>query len=300
MHSKSKKKHISIGQLILCVVLGLLAMMAFLPVLLVLIVSLSSQESITNIGFSFFPESFSLEAYKYIGTFMDQIGRSYLITLFETVCGTLWTIFLCSMFGYVLSRKNFRLRGFLSVFLLVTMLFNGGTMANFLVKGGLYGLRNNLLVLILPGVNAYTCIVMRTFIQSNVPDSLVESAKIDGAGEFYIFSHIVLPLTIPACAALGFMQAVGHWNQWETSYLYIDNANLSSLQLLLIRIQKNMEYLQQNMASLTSEELTMLLNMPDISTRMAILMVTLGPILIAYPFFQKYFIKGITVGAVKG
>lgn len=300
MYHKGKKKRISTGQLVLCFVLGVLALATFLPVLLVFIVSVSSQESITNIGFSFFPESWSLEAYKYLGTFIDQIGRSYLVTIFETVVGTVWTVMLCSMFGYVLSRKNFRLRGFLSIFLLITMLFNGGTMANFLVKGGVYGLRNNLMVLILPGVNAYTCIVMRTFIQSNVPDSLVESAKMDGAGEFYTFFHIVLPLTLPACAALGFMQAVGHWNQWETSYLYIDNANLSSLQLLLMRIQKNMEYLQQNMATLSSEELLMLANMPDISTRMAILIATLGPILIAYPFFQKYFIKGMTVGAVKG
>lgn len=296
----SEKKKIGTAQTVLCVILGILALAAFLPVLLVLIVSLSSQESIVNKGFSFFPEAWSLEAYRFIGTFIDQIGRSYLVTLFETIVGTVWTIFLCSMFGYVLSRKNFRMRGFLSIMLLITMLFSGGTMANFLIKGGVYGLRNNLLVLILPGVNAYTCIVMRTFIQSNVPDSLVESAKIDGAGEFYIFMHIVMPLTIPACAALGFMQAVGHWNQWETSYLYIDNAKLSSLQLLLMRIQKNMEYLQQNMATLSPEELLQLKNMPSISTRMAILMVTLGPILVAYPFFQKYFIKGITVGAVKG
>lgn len=300
MMHKNKSRYFSTGQLVLILVIGALAVACFLPVLLVLIVSVSSQESIWNKGFSYFPESWSLEGYKYIGTFIDQLGRSYLVTLFETFAGTIWTLFLCSMFGYVLSRKNFRLRNFLSVFLLITMLFNGGTMANYLVKSGMYGLRNNLLVLILPGVSAYTCIVMRTFIQSNVPDSLVESAKIDGAGEFYIFLRIVLPLAIPACAAMGFMTAVGHWNEWMTSYLYIDKAELSSLQLILIRIQNNLDYLQQNMETLSAEELEELKNIPDIPARMAILIVTLGPILTIYPFFQKYFIKGITVGAVKG
>lgn len=290
----------SLGQLVLCLILGVLTIAVFIPVLLVFIISFTAEESITNIGISFFPQSWSLAGYQYMGSFLDQIVRAYFVTIFETVVGTLWTILLCSMFGYVLSRKNFRLNGFLSIFLLITMLFNGGTMANYLVKAGMYGLRNNLLVLILPGVSAYVCIVMRTFIQSNVPDSLVESAKIDGAGEFYTFFKIVLPLTVPACAALGFMQAVGHWNQWYTSYLYIDDAKLSSLQLILMRIQKDMNYLQQNVAELTADEMARLADMPNLPTRMAILMITLGPILVIYPFFQKYFVKGITVGAVKG
>lgn len=295
-----KKKRFSLGQFNLCLVLGIGALACFLPVLLIFIISISTQESIVNIGFSFFPQSVSLDAYKYMANFADQLGRAYLVTIFETVVGTVWTILLCSMFGYVLSRKNFRLRGALSVLLLITMLFNGGTMANYFVKAGMYGLRNNLMVLILPGVNAFTCIVMRTFIQSNVPDSLVESAKIDGAGEFRIFLKVVLPLIVPACAALGFMQAVGHWNEWQTAYIFMDNPKFSTLQLVLIRIEKSMSYLQQNMASLSPEQLEMLQDMPTIPTRMAILMVTLGPILVIYPFFQKYFIKGITVGAVKG
>ena len=300
MNGIGKKKHFPMGQMILCLVLGLGALACFVPVLLIFIISISSQESIVNIGFSFFPQSVNLEAYKYMAKFADQLGKAYLVTIFETVVGTVWTIFFCSMFGYVLSRKNFKLRGLLSLMLLITMLFNGGTMANYFVKAGMYGLRNNLMVLILPGVNAYTCIVMRTFIQSNVPDSLVESAKIDGAGEFYIFRKVVLPLIIPACAALGFMQAVGHWNEWQNAYIFMDDAKYSTLQLVLIRIENSMSYLQQNMATLSPEELLMLENMPTIPTRMAILMVTLGPILVIYPFFQKYFIKGITVGAIKG
>ena len=297
---KDKHKKNRMGQIVLCLIIGLLAISCFLPVLLVVVVSFTSEESVASIGFSFFPISWSLEGYKYVLDFIEQVGRAYLVTIYETIFGTLWTILLCAMFGYTLSRRSFRLRNFLSVFLLVTMIFNGGTMVNYLVKAGIYGLRNNLLVLIVPGVSAYTCIVMRTFIQTNVPDSLIESAKIDGAGEFYIFFKIVMPLVVPALAALGFMQAVGHWNEWQTAYLYIDDSRLSTLQLVLIRIEKNMDYLKQNMGTLNAEEMAELINMPDISTRMAILIVTLGPILIAYPFFQKYFIKGMTVGAVKG
>lgn len=300
MSNMKKKKRMSAGQFALCLILGVLTICVFIPVALVFIISFTSEESIINIGISFFPESWSIAGYQYMGSFLDQIASAYLVTMFETVFGTLWTILLCSMFGYVLSRKNFRLNGFLSIFLLITMLFNGGTMANYLVKAGVYGLRNNLMVLILPGVSAYVCIVMRTFIQSNVPDSLVESAKIDGAGDLCIFFRIVQPMTVPAYAALGFMQAVGHWNQWYTSYLYIDSTKLSSLQLILMRIQKDMDYLQQNMSELTVDELARLADMPNLPTRMAILVITLGPILVIYPFFQKYFVKGITVGAVKG
>jgi len=298
MHSKKQKNMISYG--ILNFILILLAVVSFLPVVLVFIISISSVESIEKIGYSFFPESISLEGYEYLGTFMGQLVSGYCVTIFETVVGTLWTMLLCAMFGYALSRRNFRLNSFLSIFLLITMLFHGGTVANYMIKAGVYGLRNNLLILILPGVNAYTCIVMRTYIQSNVPDSLIESAKIDGAGEFYIFWRIVIPLIKPVTAAMAYMQAVAHWNQWYTSYLYIDKAELSSVQLLLVRIQKNMDYLRDNEAYLSPEEVIKLNQMPKIPTRMAILIVTVIPIFVLYPFFQKHFIKGITVGAVKG
>lgn len=203
------------------------------------------------------------------------------------------------MFGYVLSRKTFRLRKFLTVFLLITMLFRGGGLSEFIIKSNYYQLRNNLLVLILPGVGAYTCFVMRTFIQSNVHESLIESAKLDGAGEFYIYTRIVLPLIKPVLAALGFMEAIGHWNQWQTSLLYMSNPKLATLQQILMKIQNSMDYFKQNM-SLSPELAKVWATLPKTSTKMAIVVVTTGPIIIAYPFFQKYFIKGITIGSVKG
>ena len=300
MHIRKKRKNITVGQIVLYLALGAFALACLLPLLLVVIVSLSTAASVDKKGFSFFPEAWTLDAYKYVVGFGDQIIRAYGMTIFESVVGTVWTILLCSMFGYVLSRKNFRLRNALSVFLLITMLFHGGGMADFIVKSGVYGLRNNLLVLILPGVSAYTCFVMRAFIQSNVPDSLVESAKMDGAGEFFIYLRIILPLIIPACAALGFMQFVGKWNEWYSAYLYLDDPKYATLQLVLMRIEKNIEYLRNNMEMLSPEQIKELAKIPAIPTRMAMLLVTLGPIFFMYPFFQKYFIKGIVVGAVKG
>lgn len=301
MNFTKKHNRLSVGQLILCILLGLFALICFLPLVLIVIVSFSAEASIAEKGFSFFPSEWSLEAYKYVGSFGGQIVQSYLVTIYETVVGTLLTLLLTSMFAYVLSRKAFRLRGFLSIFLLITMLFNGGMLSSFIINSNVYHLRNNLLILVLPGaVSAFNCIVMRTFIQSNVPDSLVEAAKIDGANEIYLFFKIVLPIMVPAMAAIGFMTAVAHWNEWQTAFLYIDNPDFATLQLMLIRIEKNLSFLQERMEFLSAEELQMLNNAPTESARMAILLCTLGPIMVAYPFFQKHFVKGITIGSVKG
>lgn len=296
----SKNKRLPASQVVLYLLLGLFALACVLPMVLIVIVSFSSDYSVTTKGFSFFPLEWTLEAWGYVGGFLPQLGRAYLVTIFETFVGTFWTLFLCSLFGYVLSRRSFKLNRLLSLFLLVTMLFGAPAMSSYVIKAGWYNLRNNLMVLFLPGVSAYACITMRTFIRSNIPDSLVESAKIDGASEFFIYFKIVLPLIVPICAANGFMTAVGHWNEWYAARLYLDNPNLASLQLVLMRIQDNLEYMKQNLENLSPEEMAVYENMPTTSTRMAILLITLGPILVAYPFFQKYFIKGMVVGAVKG
>lgn len=294
-------KKVTFSQVVLFCILGLIALACFLPLLLIVIVSFSSETSIAQKGFSFFPTEFSLAAYQYVGKFGQQVFQSYLVTIYETVAGTVLTLFTTSMLAYVLSRKDFVLRKFLTIFLLITMLFNGGILSSYLINTNLYDLRNNLLVLILPSaVTAYNCIIMRTFIQSNVPDSLVEAAKIDGAGEFYLFFKIVIPILVPVLSAIGFMSAVGHWNEWQTAYLYIDNPDYATLQLMLVRIEKSLTFLQERFSQLSAEELQELANAPTGSARMAILLCTLGPIMVIYPFFQKHFVKGITIGAVKG
>ena len=303
MAQRAEKTKVTTGQIALAAVIFVVTVACFLPVLLVLIVSFSSEASINAKGFSFFPTGWSTGAYRYVFTFSGQLIQSYKITIFETVVGTLLTLLLTSMFAFALSRKEFMLRGPLAVYLLITMLFSGGTLGSYMVNSNIYHLRNNLLILVVPGaVSTMNTIVMRTFITSNVSDSLIDAARIDGAGDVYTFFIIVMPIMVPVLAAIGFMTAVGHWNEWQTSLLYIDDADLATLQLMLMRVEKNIEFLKmrEGMGNLSEYELEQLRNIPSQASRMALLFCTLGPILVIYPFFQRFFIRGMTIGAVKG
>jgi len=300
-YSKNKKRRMGVGQWILIAIITLLTVCCFLPMLLVVIVAFSSEASIAVKGFSFFPTGWSLKAFEYVNTFSSQVIQSYKVTIFTTITATSLMLFITGMFAYTLSRESFMFKKYLTLYILITMLFGGGMLSSYLINTNVYHLRNNILILIVPGaMSIWNAIIMRTFIKSNVPSSIIEAAKIDGAGEIYTFFRIVLPILVPVLAALGFMTAIGHWNEWGTAFLYIDNPKYATLQLMLIRIEKNLDYLRANQASLSPEELEMLKNAPNESARMATLLYTVGPIIVAYPFFQKYFIKGITIGAVKG
>lgn len=293
------KKKVKPGQIILLLILCLFALCTLLPVLLVLIASFTSESALTLNGFSFFPEEWSMEAWNYVYTMKDQILTSYKVTIFITVFKTLSTLFVCSMLAYTLARKQFKLRGFLSIMLLITMLFSGGTLSSYLINTTVYHLKDTIWVLCMPGVGAMTVFMMRTYIQSNITDALIESAKIDGAGEFRIYMQICLPLMPPMLAALGFMEAVGAWNEWQGAMLYITKPELTPLQLLLMRIQGNLDILNSgkvpaDVVAAISE------SVPADGVRMALLFVVLGPIMVIYPFFEKYFVQGLTLGSVKG
>lgn len=281
----------------------LFTIVCLLPMVLVVIVSFSSEQSIAEKGFTFFPSGWSMDAYKFVLESKDALIKAYGVSLYEALFGTALSMFLTTLFAYTLSRKEFILKKFLVVFILISMLFNGGPVSSFIVNSNVYGLRNNLLILILPGcVSVFNAVVIRTFIQSNVPDSLIEAARIDGAGETYIFFKIVFPLLLPVIASLGFMGAVGYWNEWETAMLYLDDRNFRTLQLVLNGIEDEIEY-YKNLVNSGQADATIIAIVEDLPTdacRMAFLIFTLGPILVIYPFFQKYFIKGMTVGAVKG
>ncbi|MBO5198897.1 MAG: carbohydrate ABC transporter permease [Lachnospiraceae bacterium] len=288
-------------QVLLYIGLILFTLICLLPLVLVIIISFSSQASIRANGYSFFPTEWTLDGYRYVLEYGEQVIRSYGVTIAETVLGTLLALVVTGTFAYTLSRKDFMLRSALSFYMLITMLLHGGLLSSYLINTNIYHLKDNFLILILPGcITAGNVIIMRTYIQSNVPDSLIESAVIDGAGELTTFFKVVLPLMKPSMAAVGFMIAIGHWNEWMTAMLYIDDNELVPLQLMLTRIEKNMQFLIENMQSMTAEQVAMLNDMPQDAARMAILICTLGPVLIIYPFFQKYFIKGMTMGAVKG
>ncbi len=289
------------GQIVLGIFLGFGALICLLPLLLCIVVSFSTDESITMNGYTFFPSGWSLKAWTYVGAFGRQMIQSYLVTIFVTVAGTFVGLAFMGLFAYALSRREFRMRKFLGFFILVPMLFSGGMLSSYLINTQLYHLSDSLLALIFPGVSTMYIIMMRTYIQTNIPDSVVESARMDGAGEIKTFLRIVLPMMLPSMAAIGFMLAVGHWNEWMPAFLYITSPEKTPLQLLMIRIQDNIDFLLQQAAKDPSLNYTELSNnLPDKSARMAIMLVVEGPIFIAFPFFQKYFVRGLTVGSVKG
>lgn len=297
----NKKKKSRVGQYILMIILGLYTLFCILPIILVFVVAFSDDKSIASNGFSYFPEKFSLAGFQYVLKFGDQLFISYGVTIFVTVVGTVLGLLMMSLFAYAISRKDFRLRKVLSIFLMIPMLFSGGQLVNYMVFTTMYHMKDSIWLLILPlSVTTMNVIILRTYIQTSIPDELMESARIDGAGEIRAFFQIVIPLMKPVLASVGFMMATAFWNDWQNALLYITSDNKIPLQLLLVRIQKNIEFLLNNKNISSAALIAMQGGVPEYSAQMATVLTVIGPIMIAYPFFQKYFVKGLTVGSVKG
>ena len=297
--SRTEKK--GIGQYILGLVLLLCTLFCALPVLLVFIAAFSDEMAIVQNGFSFFPEKWSMNGVNAVLRYGKQLVTSYGVTIFVTVFGTLLGLLVMSMFAYAISRKGFRLSKFLSIYLLIPMLFNGGQLSGYIVFTSYYGLKDSLWLLILPlCTSTMNVIILRTYIANSIPDELMEAAKIDGAGDYRTFFQITLPLLKPSLAAVGFMMATAYWNDWQNALLYIKSDSKKPLQLLLINIQKSIEFLLSNANVPASARAAMGGNIPQYSATMATVLIVIGPIMIVYPFFQKYFVKGLTVGSVKG
>ncbi len=297
--SKMEKK--GPGQYVLGFFLLLYTLFCALPVLLVFIAAFTDEKAITQNGFSFFPEKWSLNGVNAVLRYGKQLLTSYGITIFITVAGTALGLLIMSMFAYSISRKDFRLSKFLSIYLLIPMLFNGGQLSGYIIFTSYYGLKDSLWLLILPlCVTTMNVIILRTYIANSIPNELMEAAKIDGAGEYRTFFQITLPLLKPSLAAVGFMMATAYWNDWQNALLYITTDAKKPLQLLLVNIQKSIEFLLNNSNVPASARAAMGGNIPQYSSTMATVLVVIGPIMVAYPFFQKYFVKGLTVGSVKG
>ena len=297
----SKKEKKGIGQIILGFFLFLYTLFCGLPILLVFIAAFSDEKAITQNGFSFFPEKWSLAGINSVLRYGSQLLTSYGVTIFVTVFGTFLGLLVMSMFAYSIRRKDFRLSKFLSIYLLIPMLFNGGQLSGYVIFTSYYHLKDSLWLLILPlCVTTMNVIILRTYIANSIPNELMEAAKIDGAGEYRTFFQITLPLLKPSLAAVGFMMATAYWNDWQNALLYITTDKKKPLQLLLINIQKSIEFLLNNSNVPASARAAMGGNIPQYSSTMATVLVVIGPIMIVYPFFQKYFVKGLTVGSVKG
>ena len=298
--TKLEKNVISVrANTILLVILGLLALICVLPMILVVIVSFSSEQSIFENGYSFFPSEFSLAAYQYFLKLGDQIFRSYGISLFVTVFGSLFSLTVTAMFAYVLSRPDYRYRRLFTLLLLFTMLFNGGLVPSYMVNTQLLGLRDSIWALIFPmSLNAFYVVVLRTFFKG-IPLEIIEAARIDGAGEFRTFAKVVLPLSKPGLATIGLFTVIAYWNDWFLGMLYMFETKNYPIQTLLQSMQNSMEALSQSSAN-ALEYAEMAKNAPTDSGRMVLTVMVVLPVMLAYPFFQKYFVKGLTVGGVKG
>lgn len=268
--------------------------------LLVLGSSFQSESEIQKIGYRMIPHEFSLEAYKAVFMSPGMILDSYMVTIITTVVGTIIGLCISASAGYVISRKNYRYRKILSFFIFFTMLFNGGLVPTYILMTQWLHLKNTIWALILPlVVNAWYIILMRGFFQG-IPDSIMEAARIDGASELRIFFGIVLPLSKPVLATIALFYALAYWNDWYQSLLYIDNQKLYKLQYLLMQILKKSQFLNSAAGQAVMGTGASTADMPTLNLRMAMCVVAVGPLLIAFPFFQKYFVKGITVGSVKG
>lgn len=278
------------------IVLCLLVLGTFL---LVLGSSFTSQDTINKFGYNIVPRTFSIEAYRSVFADKERVISAYRITFIVTVLSTALGLFFTSMLGYVTSRKDYPYRNMVSFYCFFAMLFNGGLVPTYILVANWLHLKNTMWAMILPaGVNIWNMLLMKGFF-SAMPTSLIEAAKIDGLGEFRIFLRIIVPLSKPAFATVGLFFILGSWNQWFGSMLYTDDPKLVTLQYMLMKVMKNAEFMGSDLAMQTGA-LQAGQTVPADNLKMAMCIVAAGPILVVFPFFQKYFTRGITVGAVKG
>ena len=290
---RSKKK---IGQIILNGVFLAMMCIYIMPILTLVSSSFTDETALIQGGYSILPSEFSLKAYEAALRNPMQMIKAYGVTILVCAVSTALSTLIMALLAYPLSRSNFLWKKQLNFMVYFTMLFNGGMVPTYLLISNVLKINNTIWALILPlAFNSYNIIVMRTFFQKSVPDSIIESARIDGASEFRIFIKIVIPLAIPGIATIALFSTLAYWNDWFNSLLYIDYQNLVPLQHMLMKIEKNMEFIRQN-AMLSGEVMSAL---PQESVRMAMVVVSTLPIACTYPFFQKYFISGLTVGGVK-
>lgn len=278
----------------------ILALVCIVPVIFIFIISISSEESIRHIGYRFIPQSFSADSYIFLYREASMILRALGISVVVTVVGTTLGVMLTTMMGYVISRSNYRLKGLATMIVFIPMIFNGGMLSSYVVNTQFLHLKDSIWALILPLlVSSFNVVICKTFFKTNIPESVMESAQIDGASQFTIFTRIALPLAKPLLATVALFLTFGYWNDWFQSSLYITNTKLFSLQALLDHVQRNIEMMANNPA-LGATMVEYINSMPKEGARMAMAIIIIIPIACTYPFFQRYFISGLTVGAVKG
>ena len=282
-------------------IMVLLCLVCVLPFLLLIMSSVADENWLIMNGYSFFPAKLSADAYQYLLVDSSSIVRGYLISAFVTVAGTCISLVMTTLMAYPLSRKDLPGRYIFSFFIFFTMLFNGGLVPTYIMWTQTFHIKNTIFALLVPNLlmGAFYVIMMRTYFSSNIPDAVIEAARIDGAGEMRILLKIVLPMSLPAMATLALLTGLGYWNDWLNGLYYIQNDSLYSIQVLLNRMLMDVQFLMSsaNTAAAGNQQMGPL---PSTGIKMAVAVLGALPALIIYPFFQKYFVKGITIGAVKG
>ncbi len=281
----------------------ILALACFLPIIFIFIISITDNNIIRSEGYQILvtAKTFSGSAYEYLWGQRQTILNALWVSVYVTVLGTILGVMLTSLMGYVLSRTEHKLNNFLTILVFIPMVFGGGMTASYVINSQVLHLSDTMWILILPlAVSSFNVTIARTFFRTTIPDGIIESAKIDGASQWTVFFRIILPISKPVLATIGLFLASGYWNDWFQAKLYIRNDKLYSLQAMLDRMQQNLDYLTKNPTAMLATASDLKKNMPQESVRMAIAFVVAVPIACVYPFFQKYFISGLTVGAVKG
>lgn len=286
----------------LTILMTLVAIAFIMPLVLVVSVSFSTAEDLAKYGYSFIPKTFTLQTYKMMFKTGYTIGISYLMTIFYSSAGTLLSLFVMSMYAFVLAKKDYPFRNGLAFFTFFTTLFSAGLVPQYILYTKYLHINDTIWVFLLPGmVTAFNVIILRTFMQTSIPDSLFDSAKIDGANDWQVYWRIALPLSKAGLSTIGLFSVVSRWNNWFTGMLYIDNRRLKPVMTVLQGIQKDLDSIKNDPLLMGSPDgMELLKQIPTESTRMAMTIVVTLPLLVAYPFFQKYFVKGLTVGSVKG
>lgn len=295
MKTKSQKRW-SFGANI---VLGTASFLAMMPFILLIIASFTAEEVALTDGYTYFPAKWSLAAYEYIIDQALMIGRAYGMTIIVTLIGTSVGIIMTALLAYMLAQKRLPGRKILNFYVVFTMLFNGGLVPTYIMYVKTFHLKNTIGALIIPNLlmNAFMIMLVRNYFENSIPEELYEAARIDGASEYYNFFHIALPLSVPILATVGLMTGIAYWNDWQNGMYYLDDKGkqLYTIQNILNNINNNIAFLASNATTGVN-----LADLPTTTVRMAIAVVGILPILIVYPFFQKYFAKGLIMGAVKG
>ena len=279
--------------------MAFLSLFCILPFILLISSSLTGESALIRNGYAFWPSEFDAAAYRYLFVSSNKLENAYAVSVLVTVVGTTVSLLITTLFAFPLSRKDLPGRNIISFYLFFTMLFNGGLVPTYMMWTQAFHIKNTVWALIIPNLlmNAFNVIMMRTYFTTNIPDATLEAAKIDGAGEWRILVQVVLPMSLPIISTLGLLIGLAYWNDWLNGLYYINQDKYFSVQVLLNKMLLNTQFLKSTAGGNLNIDTR---QMPSTAIKMAIAVLGALPILIIYPFFQRFFVKGITIGSVKG